>query len=131
MESDFRTPEFQETLRSVIEALLRATADDRLPALTAEEIHHWLSNLTLKDVADARASALDGALARRSAAGESSPSAESHSARCPGCGTPLLPSASFCAECGRTVAGARRCLNCNGDISQQANFCPSCGSKAA
>ena len=45
--------EYQQVLESVIEALLRSTRDQRLPDLSPEEIHFWLSNLDASEVRSA------------------------------------------------------------------------------
>ncbi len=137
MKTDPRTPEYRETLRAVVEALLRATADSRLPALSAEEIHHWLMHLTLEDVREAHDSLLvSTSLLSSATAGEgpelpemaaSTPAGQT----CAGCGTQLPGPAKFCPECGRTVAGARLCINCNAHLQENANFCSSCGFRAS
>ena len=45
--------EYQQVLESVIEALLLATKDERLPDLAPEQIHFWLTNLDLPEVCNA------------------------------------------------------------------------------
>jgi|SwirhisoilCB1_FD_contig_31_15888344_length_623_multi_3_in_0_out_0_2 hypothetical protein len=45
--------EYHEVLESVIEALLLATKDERLPDLAPEQIHFWLTHLDLSEVWDA------------------------------------------------------------------------------
>jgi RNA polymerase subunit RPABC4/transcription elongation factor Spt4 len=117
MKPNFPAREYQETVCAVIEALLRATADSRLPALTSDEIHHWLTHLTLL-VTSKPSEPLPG------------PSPTGPEA-CMGCGTSLPATAKFCPECGRTVTGSRHCLNCNAIVSEDAKFCPSCGFRLA
>jgi RNA polymerase subunit RPABC4/transcription elongation factor Spt4 len=132
MKPNFPAREYQETVCAVIEALLRATADSRLPALTSDEIHHWLTHLTLQDASEAVES-----LRMRQAPVTSKPSEPlpGHSPTgpeaCMGCGTSLPATAKFCPECGRTVTGSRHCLNCNAIVSEDAKFCPSCGFRLA
>jgi predicted nucleic acid-binding Zn ribbon protein len=108
--------------------LLRATADERLPALTCEEIHHWLSHLTLEDITQAHDSLF---VLKASAEMPNLPDPPTAilppQQACAGCGTTLPSSAKFCSECGRTVAGNRRCINCNASLQEDAHFCSSCG----
>jgi len=49
---------------------------------------------------------------------------------CPHCGSPNAEKASFCAQCGKTLASqgqAARCPRCSTEIRSTSRFCPSCG----
>lgn len=51
---------------------------------------------------------------------------------CAKCGSPLVPGAKFCMECGERVGalpdGMVKCANC-GAVVMQGKFCPECGNK--
>lgn len=51
---------------------------------------------------------------------------------CGKCGSPLVPGAKFCMECGEKVivlpAGMVKCSGC-GEVVPQGKFCPECGNK--
>ena len=71
---------------------------------------------------------LDSLLATATAVRRTRPSA-----RCV-CGTPILWGSHFCANCGRTVAGApagAACPSCGNAVPADAQFCASCGHRLA
>ena len=44
---------------------------------------------------------------------------------CPNCGTPIVPGARFCTQCGTAVGDA--CPGCGATVSPGDRFCASCG----
>jgi membrane protease subunit (stomatin/prohibitin family) len=50
-------------------------------------------------------------------------------AACPKCGTPLLPNAKFCPECGEKLNLKKHCTECGAELPPNAKFCGECGAK--
>jgi hypothetical protein len=46
---------------------------------------------------------------------------------CPKCSENLLPSYSFCPNCGSPAGKTLLCPTCKREVSTQSKFCPSCG----
>jgi hypothetical protein len=44
------SPEYRQLLREVVHCLLQASRDPRLPNLSPEQAHYWLTNLPLSQV---------------------------------------------------------------------------------
>ncbi len=44
------TSEYQQVVNAVVQCLLNATHDSRLPELTPDQVHYWLTHLRPEDV---------------------------------------------------------------------------------